>query len=337
MISSEALLIFTVVFLAVIFDFINGFHDTANAVAPSISTRALNPSGAIMLASCMNLAGALTFTGVARTVGGKVADPFNLPNGILIVIAALLTSIAWNLITWYRGIPSSSSHALIGSLAGAAVAGSGTKAVNLTGMCQIACGLILSPVIAFVTGILIMTFVNILFANARLPAVNRGFRSMQAFTATFQAFSHGTNDAQKTMGVITFALIAGGFQDTMEIALWVKLAAAAAMALGTAMGGWRIIRTVGTQIIKLEPPSGFSADLGSALIIFTATIAGLPVSTTHIVSSSLMGVGAARRISAVKWQTAFNMVTTWLVTIPAAFCLAFAFYKLINCLAGALP
>lgn len=330
MISSDVFIMLIIIFLAVVFDFINGFHDTANAVAPSISTRALSPPGAILLASCMNLVGALTFTGVARTVGGKVANPFHLPNGMLIVIIALLTSITWNLITWYRGIPSSSSHALIGSLAGAAVAGYGIQAVNLPGLGCIICGLIFSPAAAFLFGFFIMTVVSFFFAHAYLPKVNRGFRFMQAFAAAFQAFSHGTNDAQKTMGVITFALIAGGFQETVEIALWVKITAAAAMALGTAMGGWRIIKTVGTQIVRLEPPSGFSADLSSALIILTATVACLPVSTTHIVSSSIMGTGTARRLSAVKWQTAFNMVGTWLVTIPVTFFLSGICFKLIS-------
>lgn len=314
--------IIAVVILALTFDFINGFHDTANAIATSISTKALRPRTAIILASCMNLLGALTFTGVAKTVGGSVANPASLDNGVYVVAAALVAAIIWNLVTWFYGIPSSSSHALIGSLAGAVIASAGFSAVNLKGFLTIIEGLILSPLIAFTVGYIIMSIIRTIFANFSPHKVNSKFRFLQIFTASFQAFSHGTNDAQKTMGIITFALVAGGYQDTLDIALWVKLSAALAMALGTSVGGWRIIKTVGSKIIKLEPASGFAADLSSAFVIISATIIHLPVSTTHVISSSIMGVGSAKRLSSVRWSTAVTMVSAWIITLPITMILA---------------
>ncbi|OAT79458.1 inorganic phosphate transporter [Desulfotomaculum copahuensis] len=308
--------------MALAFDFINGFHDTANAIATSISTKALPPRIAIVLASFMNLAGALTFTGVAQTIGGKIANPVKLENGMIIVMAALIAAILWNLITWYMGIPSSSSHALIGSLTGAVITAAGLRAVNFTGFLSILEGLVLSPLAAFATGLLVMLLIRLVFRNAAPHKLNRRFRLLQVFTAAFQAFSHGTNDAQKTMGIITFALVAGGFQSTLHVPLWVKLLAALSMGLGTSVGGWKIIRTVGTRIIKLDPGSGVSADMASAMVILGFTLLKLPVSTTHVISSSIMGVGTARRFSAVRWGTAQTIVTAWLLTLPVSALLA---------------
>ncbi|MCL6449120.1 MAG: inorganic phosphate transporter [Armatimonadetes bacterium] len=308
--------IIAVIILSLTFDFINGFHDTANSIATSISTKALPPRIAIILASVMNFVGAMTFTGVAKTIGGKITDPLQLTNGLVIVIAALVAAVAWNLLTWYYGLPSSSSHALIGSLTGAVIAAAGFSAVNFYGFLNIIEALVFSPIIAFVTGFMIMTLIKLIFHHAIPHVINRRFRFLQIFTAAFQAFSHGTNDAQKTMGIITFALVAGGFQNTLDIPLWVKASAALAMATGTSVGGWRIIKTVGTRIIKVEPGSGFSADLSSALVILSATLLKLPVSTTHVISSSIMGVGSARRLSAVKWGTSQKIVLAWLVTLP---------------------
>ena len=236
--TAELILIIMVVFLALGFDFINGFHDTANAIATSVSTRALTPRRAILLASIMNFVGALTFTGVAKAIGGSVADPATLDHGMEIVMAALIAAIIWNLITWWFGIPSSSSHALIGSLAGAVIAAAGFSGINFGGFTKILYGLFLSPIIAFAIGFILMTVLKRVFANANPHYANKGFRITQMITAAFQAFSHGTNDAQKAMGIITFALVAGQFQDTLEVALWVKIAAATAMALGTSIGGW---------------------------------------------------------------------------------------------------
>lgn len=319
-----------VVILALSFDFINGFHDTANAIATSISTKALRPRVAIILASTMNLLGALTFTGVAKTIGGKIANPFSLENGLYIVSAALIAAIAWNLITWYYGIPSSSSHALIGSMVGAVIAASGLSAVNFKGFFSILQALILSPLIAFVVGYIIMSLIRLVFYHAHPVKINRRFRTLQIFTAAWQAFSHGTNDAQKSMGIITFALIAGGFQDSLDIPGWVKLSCAIAMALGTSVGGWKIIKTVGTRIIKLEPSSGFASDFTSAFVILMATLLKMPVSTTHVISSAIIGVGSARRLSGVKWGTAQRIVTAWLITLPVTCILAAVTFLIIS-------
>ncbi len=314
--DSTIVLVFIVVLMALFFDFINGFHDTANAIATSISTKALTPRVAIILASSMNLIGALTFTGVAKTIGSQIADPFKLENGLAIIIVALTSAIIWNLITWYYGIPSSSSHALIGSLAGSVFAAAGLSGVNLKGFLSIIEALIFSPFAAFAVGYTIMSILRFVFKNANPQPTNRGFRLLQIFTAAFQAFSHGTNDAQKSMGIITFALVASGLHQTMDIPFWVKLSCAIAMALGTSIGGWRIIKTVGTKIIKLQPMSGFASDVTSATVILTATALGHPVSTTHVISSAIMGVGSAKSVFSVKWGTAQKMVTAWLITLP---------------------
>lgn len=304
-----------VIFLALAFDFINGFHDTANAIATSVSTRALTPRRAILLAASMNFVGALMFTGVAKTIGGSVADPTKLDNGINIVIATLIAAIAWNLITWWFGLPSSSSHALIGALAGAVFISEPGK-LNWSGFTSIVEGLILSPIIAFAIGYVVMTILKWIFAKRSPHTVNKGFRTMQIFTAALQSFTHGTNDAQKAMGIITFALVAGGVQDNMEVPMWVKIAAATAMAGGTAIGGWKIIKTMGTKIFKIEPINGFAADFSAASVIFSATLLHLPVSTTHAITSAILGVGSAKRFSAVKWSLAGRIVVTWFITIP---------------------
>lgn len=309
-------LIVLVVVLALSFDFINGFHDTANSIATAVSTKALPPRVAILLSAAMNLLGAMLFTGVAKTIGGQIADPMQLEHGMYIVVAALLSGIAWNLITWYFGIPSSSSHALIGSLTGAVIAAAGLQAVKFSGLLLIVQALILSPIIAFLVGYTLMRVIRFIFRNAHPGKLNRRFRFLQIFTAAWQAFSHGTNDAQKSMGIITFALVAGGLQTDLEVPFWVKSSCAIAMALGTSAGGWKIIKTVGTRIIKLEPSNGFTADFSSALTIIIATILKLPISTTHVISSSIMGVGSAKRLSSVKWETAQKMVFAWMITLP---------------------
>ncbi|MFX4261909.1 inorganic phosphate transporter [Pelotomaculum propionicicum] len=319
-----------IVILALSFDFINGFHDTANTIATSISTKALPPRAAIIFSAFMNLLGAMAFTGVAKTIGGKIADPLVLENGMLIVATALVAAISWNLITWYFGIPSSSSHALIGSLAGAVIAAEGILAVNYAGFITILEALILSPLIAFFTGYIIMNLIKTIFKNSNPGRINRNFRTLQIFTAAWQAFSHGTNDAQKSMGIITFALVAGGFQPTLDVPNWVKISCALAMAFGTSVGGWRIIKTIGTRIIKLEPASGFASDFSSATIIILATLIKLPVSTTHVISSSIMGVGSARRFSSVRWSTAQQMVVAWVITLPITAVFASVTYLIIS-------
>jgi len=318
-----------VIFLAVAFDFINGFHDTANAIATSISTRALTPRAAILLAAVMNFIGALMFSGVAKTIGGSVADPATLDNGVQIVIATLIAAIFWNLVTWWFGIPSSSSHALIGSLAGAVFIGAGSDHVNWSGFIGIVKGLILSPIIGFAIGYVVMTILKWIFASRSPHAVNRGFRITQIFTAAMQSFAHGTNDAQKAMGIITFALVAGGVQDTLDVPMWVKITAATSMALGSSVGGWKIIKTMGTKIFRIEPINGFAADISAAGVILTSTLLHLPVSTTHVITSSILGVGSAKRFSSVKWSLASRIIMTWLITIPITAVLAGLVMKLL--------
>lgn len=318
-----------VIILALAFDFINGFHDTANAIATSVSTRAMKPRTAIMMAAVMNFLGAIMFTGVAKTIGGSVADPAKLDNGLEVLVATLLSAIIWNLITWWFGIPSSSSHALIGSLAGAVYMGAGPDKLNWDGFTTIVEGLVFSPIIAFVIGYIVMTILRWIFARRSPHTVNKGFRSLQIVTAAIQSFTHGTNDAQKAMGIITFALVTADFQDHMEVPLWVKLAAATAMALGTSVGGYKIIKTMGTKIFKIEPINGFAADLSAASVIFGATLFHLPVSTTHAITSSILGVGAAKRFSAVRWSMAGRIVIAWVITIPIVFVMAGLIYKLL--------
>lgn len=324
------ILVVIIVILALGFDFINGFHDTANAIATSVSTRALKPRVAILLAAVMNLIGALTFTGVAKTIGGKVTDPFKLEHGLTVVIATLIAAIIWNLITWWRGIPSSSSHALIGALAGAAVTSEGWDGINVGGFSTIVIGLLLSPIIAFVLGYIIMFLLKHLFARTSPHHVNKVFRTGQILTAALQSFTHGTNDAQKAMGIITLALVAAGWQDHLDVPLWVKISAALAMALGTSVGGWKIIKTMGTKIFKIEPINGFSADASSAAVIFTATLTHLPVSTTHAITSSILGVGAAKRFSSVRWDMAGRIIMTWIITIPISALIAAAIYAVLS-------
>ncbi|XID90481.1 anion permease [Paenibacillaceae bacterium WGS1546] len=323
-------LVIIIVVLALGFDFINGFHDTANAIATSVSTRALTPRRAIILASIMNFIGALSFTGVAKTIGGKITDPFKLEHGLTVVIATLIAAIAWNLITWWFGLPSSSSHALIGALAGAAVASEGWAGINYSGFSSILTGLLVSPIIAFALGFAVMFLFKHLLANANPHRVNKIFRSGQVVTASFQAFTHGTNDAQKAMGIITMALVAAELQSDLEIQLWVKISAALAMALGTSLGGWKIIKTMGTKIFKINPINGFSADLASATVILGATLSHFPVSTTHAITSSILGVGSAKKFSAVKWSMAGRIVMTWFITIPIVSVLAAGVYYVLS-------
>lgn len=327
--TSSLFVIGIVIFLALAFDFINGFHDTANAIATSVSTRALKPRTAIILAAVMNFVGAILFTGVAKKIGGSVTDPTTLDNGLEVVIATLLAAIIWNLATWWLGIPSSSSHALIGALAGAVFVGAGSSHIKWSGFIEIVEGLLLSPLIAFVIGYIIMTILKWIFAKKSPHTVNKGFRTMQILTAAAQSFTHGTNDAQKAMGIITFALVTSGHLDQLEVPLWVKIAAATSMALGTSIGGWKIIKTMGTKIFKIEPINGFAADFTSASVIFGATLLHLPVSTTHAVTSAILGVGSAKRFSEVKWSLAGRIVITWFITIPISAILAGIIYKIL--------
>ncbi|CAK21683.1 inorganic phosphate transporter [Listeria welshimeri] len=327
----EGMFLITVVIVlaALAFDLINGFHDTANAIATSVSTKALKPRHAIILAAVMNFVGAISFTGVAKTITKDIVNPFALDHGELVILAALLSAIAWNLITWYFGIPSSSSHALIGSIAGAAIASAGFASIEYSGFTKIIIGLLVSPVLAFVVGYTIYSLFKIFLKNLNLATTNRRFRMIQVGTAALQSYTHGTNDAQKSMGIITMALIASGFQTTDDVQLWVQVSCAIAMAVGTSIGGWKIIKTVGGKIMKIKPVNGVAADLSSVIIIFGATFIHLPVSTTHVISSSILGVGTAHRVKGVKWDTAQRMIITWVITLPiSATIAALIFYVL---------
>lgn len=319
-----------IVAFAIIFDFINGFHDTANAIATSVSTKALKPRHAIILASVMNFVGAMTFTGVAQTISKDIVDPFALENGSAVILAALIAAIIWNLVTWYFGIPSSSSHALIGGIAGAAIAASGFKVLNYGGFSTIIKALLISPLIAFAVGFIVYTLVKLVFKNRNLAKTNKRFRRVQILTAALQSYAHGTNDAQKAMGIITMALIVNGWQSGNDIQTWVQFSCALAMALGTAVGGWKIIKTVGGKIMKIRPASGVSADLTGAGIIIGATFLHLPVSTTHVISSSILGVGSSHRLKGVKWGTGKRMLITWVITMPIAGTIAALAYFVLN-------
>ena len=324
------LLTILVVVFALAFDFINGFHDTANAIATSVSTRALKPRTAIMMAAMMNFIGALTFTGVAKTISKDIVDPFVLENGSLVILAALTSAISWNLITWYFGIPSSSSHALIGSIAGAAISAAGFGILNYSGFLKILQALLISPFIALAGGFLVMSIFKVTLKNRNLFKTNKRIRYMQIGTAALQSFTHGTNDAQKAMGIITMALIAAEMQTSDDIQLWVRIAAATAMGLGTSIGGYKIIKTVGGKIMKIRPVNGIAADLSSAAIIFGATLIHLPVSTTHVISSAIMGVGSAQRVKGVNWGVAKKIVITWVITLPISALIAAIVYQVLN-------
>lgn len=313
------LLLLVVLGLAVLFDYINGFHDTANAIATSVSTRALRPAHAIVLSATANFVGALTGTAVAKTIASGLATPPDGDAGQIVVAAALIGAIFWNLITWRLGIPSSSSHALIGGLIGAVLAAVGPSAILIDGVREkVLVPLVLSPVLGIVVAFFFMVVLLNVFQHAHPARLNERFRRLQVVSAAYMAFSHGSNDAQKTMGIMTLALFSAGVIPTTTVPLWVILVAATAISFGTAAGGWRIIRTMGQRVVKLDPVHGFAAETTAATIIFGASSLGMPVSTTHVISSAIMGVGASERLSAVRWGVAGNIIGAWILTLPAS-------------------
>ena len=320
----DALLVLVVV-VALGFDFTNGFHDTANAVATSVSTRALSPRLAVAIAAVANLAGAFVTTAVAKTVGKGIIDT-GLANEKT-VLAALFGAITWNLITWRAGLPSSSSHALIGGLVGAAIAQSGLDGVQWHGLVHsVAIPAVAAPAIAFAGGFLLLLAIYWGFVWMNPGTANRTFRLAQLASGTWVAFTHGANDAQKTMGVIALALFEAGHISHFYIPTWVIVSAGVAIAAGTYVGGWRIMKTLGQRVVNMEPASGFAAQVTGGLTIYTATKLGYPLSTTHVISGSVMGAGATKRLSAVRWGVAGNIVTAWLLTIPASALVAGALY-----------
>ena len=313
------LLLVVVLGLAVLFDYINGFHDTANAIATSVSTRALKPEHAILMSATANFVGALTGTAVAKTIASGLAVTPEGPDGQVIVAAALVGAIIWNLLTWRLGIPSSSSHALIGGLLGAVIIAEGVDAILWDGVRdKVLVPLVLSPILGISIGFVFMLVLLNAFRRAHPRRLNDRFRRLQVLSAAYMAFSHGSNDAQKTMGIMTLALFTAGVIPTDDVPLWVILVSATAISLGTAAGGWRIIRTMGQKVVKLDPVHGFAAETTAASIILGASHFGMPVSTTHVISSAIMGVGSSDRFSAVRWGVAGNIVTAWVLTLPAA-------------------
>ena len=316
----DDLTLVAVVVIALFFDFTNGFHDTANSIATSVSTRALSPRAAVISSAILNFVGAFFFFAVAATVAKGIVDPDAIT--LEVVLAGLVGAITWNLITWYLGLPSSSSHALIGGIIGSAVAATGGfEVVEWEGLKEkVLVPSLLAPILGLILAAALMT-ITLWIIRKRAPGpVNRVFRRLQLVSGGFVAFTHGTNDAQKTMGVITLALIVSGHQSAehFEVPLWVKITAATAMAMGTYAGGWRIIRTLGSRVAKLEPPQGFAAQTSCAAILWVTARSGFPVSTTHTISGSVLGAGASTRLSAVRWGVAGNILLAWVLTIPCA-------------------
>jgi PiT family inorganic phosphate transporter len=321
----EDALLVVVVVVALGFDFTNGFHDTANAVATSISTRALPPRTAVAVASVANLVGAFVTTAVASTVGQGIIDTGLATTKT--VLAALIGAITWNLLTWWLGLPSSSSHALIGGLIGAAMAQSGADGVQWHGVAhKVVIPAFLAPTIAFAAAFVLLVLLYWIFQRLSSGTANRGFRLGQLASGTFVAYTHGANDAQKTMGVIALALFANGSIDHFYIPDWVKVSAGVAIAAGTYAGGWRIMRTLGQRLYKIEPAAGFSAQLTAGAVIDVATRLGYPLSTTHVISGAVLGAGATKSVSAVRWGIAGNIVAAWFLTLPAAALVAAVFY-----------
>jgi PiT family inorganic phosphate transporter len=318
-------LLIVVIAIGLAFDFTNGFHDTANYVATWVGTRAMSPRAAVLISAVANLAGAFVTTAVAKTVGKGLIDTNLVTNQVL--LAALLGAIAWNLLTWWLGLPSSSTHALVGGLCGAALVQAGTKGVLWHGLWEkVIIPAAASPVIGFAGAFVLVVLIYRLFFRASPGMAHRGFRYGQLVSGTWVAFTHGANDAQKTMGVIALALYSHGSISTFYIPTWVKVVAALTIGAGTYVGGWRIIRTLGQRIYKMAPEHGFAAQIAAGSTLYLGTHYGFPISTTHVVTGSVMGAGATRRLSAVRWGVAGNILFAWLLTIPAAGLVAAGLY-----------
>jgi PiT family inorganic phosphate transporter len=334
MVDPALLVLVLIVALGLAFDFVNGFHDTANAIATSVATRVLSPGQAVSMAAILNVVGALSGTAVASTVGRGIVPPQVATQQL--VVAALISAIAWNLFTWWLAIPSSSSHALIFSIVGAGIASAGFDAIELDGLTKTFQGIVFSPVLGFVVALLLLMILLWIVSRRRPVVVNRIFARLQILSAAYMAFSHVSNVAQKTMGVLTMALATyyGWTGDEWQVPFWVILAAAGAMGLGTALGGWRIVRTMGLRVVELRTIDGFAAETAAATVIETASRLGIPVSTTQVISSAILGVGATRSLSAVRWGIAGRIVTAWVVTIPACIILAWVVYSILHRITG---
>ncbi|RMG03632.1 MAG: inorganic phosphate transporter [Nitrospirae bacterium] len=314
-------IILLTIVLAVLFDISNGWNDSANAIATVVSTRVLSPLQAVLLAATMNVLGALFSTAVAKTIGKGIVHPGAVTE--VVVASALVAGFLWNSLMTIFGLPVSASHALIGSLMGAALAHGGLDVLNFAGLKKVFTALLTSPLIGIVFGLLFMKFLLRFFGAYSPGTLNKIFGRLQLLSSSFMAFSHGSNDAQKVMGIITLSLFSGGVISSVEVPFWVVILCALAMGIGTAIGGWRVIKTLGVQMLKLEPVHGFAAETAATVIILGASHVGLPVSTTHVISTTIMGVGATRRLSAVRWGIAGKIVLAWVFTLPACIGLAY--------------
>lgn len=328
------LLTILVIFLAILFEISNGWNDSANAIATVVSTRVLTPLQAVLLASGMNMLGAFMSTAVAKTIGKGIVPPEVISE--IVVASALIAGFTWNGLMTKFGLPVSASHALIGSLMGSAVAFGGLTGygnmgfdiLNYKGLTKIFIALLTSPIFGLFFGYYFMRAILKLFGRLSPSTINRNFGRLQILSSGFMAFSHGSNDAQKVMGIITLSLVSGGFLSTLEVPFWVIIMCASAMGLGTALGGWRVIKTLGTHMLKLEPVHGFAAETAATAVIMGASSLGMPVSTTHVISTSIMGVGATRRLSAVRWGIAGKILMAWIFTLPACFGVSWAACRL---------
>lgn len=332
MLEPAFMMLCLVVVAALLFDYINGFHDTANAIATCISTRALSVRSAIIMAAVLNFAGAMISTKVATTIGKGIVDASNITQ--MVVLAGIVGAIIWNLITWYYGLPSSSSHAIIGGISGAVIAHAGVSALKWAGLKKIIMALIFSPILGTIVGFVFMLILYRVFRNSAPSGLNKNFRKLQVASAALMAFSHGTADAQKSMGVITMALVSYGTLKTFEVPWEVMVACATAMAFGTAAGGWRIIKTVGRDFVKLQPVHGFCVETASAGVILGASAFGMPTSTTHVITSTILGVGLSKRLNAVNWNVAKRILIAWILTIPASALVAYLTYQVMSPLLG---
>ena len=317
-------LLIVIIALALVFDFLNGFHDSSNIVATMISSRAMSPRNALLMSAVAHFIGPFLFgVAVATTIGSEVVDPAAITS--LVIIAALSSAIVWNLFTWYFGLPSSTSHALIGGLIGAVAVSEGIETINLDGLMKVLIALFLSPILGLVLGYLLLKLIYFL-ARGATPRINALFKRGQWGTSLALALSHGTNDAQKTMGIIAMAMVTTGYVDEFHVPWWVIVLSASAIALGTASGGWRLIETLGGKFFKIRPVHAFGSQLTSSAVILGAALLGGPVSTTQVVSSSIMGAGSADRVSKVRWTVARDIAVAWLLTIPVSALMAAVFY-----------
>ncbi|MBO2454279.1 inorganic phosphate transporter [Actinomadura barringtoniae] len=327
--DAQIAVLILVVIVSLVFDYTNGFHDAANAIATSVSTRALTPRAALLMAAVMNMVGALLGTEVAKTISEVIEPPDGL-HGLTVVAAGVLGAITWNLITWFFGLPSSSSHALIGGVVGAGLA-SASLVHWQTVVDKVAVPMVVSPIVGFVLAYLVMIAILWIFRRAHPGKVSRRFRIAQTLSAASMALGHGLQDAQKTMGIIVLALVTTGHSDGEGVPLWVILSCAGALSLGTYAGGWRIMRTLGRKVIELDPPKGFAAEATASVVLYAAAyIWHAPISTTHTITSAIMGVGATKRLSAVRWGVAGNIVVAWILTMPAAALVAAVVYWLVH-------